>query len=194
MVANALAFLIQSLAGFFVLALLARFYLISHKVSFKNQLGQFVLALTNWMVLPTRRVLPSLRQYDTSSFVLAWLWACGMHGLLLSISPWPYVLGAPLSLLAIGLAGLLEVIKMSLYLLFGAVIGQALMSWVAPYNPMMPVFNALTNPWLRPLRKIIPPVGSIDITPMFLSLVIIVANIFVTGIQQNILASIRIAA
>ncbi|KAF0811765.1 hypothetical protein IGB42_03782 [Andreprevotia sp. IGB-42] len=190
MIANAMDFLIRSFAGFFILALLARFYMLALKAPFKNPLGQFIMALTNWMVLPTRRVLPAVRQYDSATFVVAWGWACSMYVLLLWLSPWPFAFGALQSVVAIALTGLLELLKMSLYLLFAAVIGQALLSWVAPYSPMMPLFNTLTTPFLRPLRRVIPPVGHVDITPMVLGIVIVVLNIFVAGGQQALLNGI----
>ena len=160
---RALEFLIRNIADFFVLVLLARFYLQALHVSFRHPLARFVLAMTNWIVLPLRRVVPAAGRFDTTTILLAWLIAFLMHVLLFLLAPWNAILSAPLSIVALMGAALLELVKMSLCLLFAAVIGQALMSWIAPYNPLMPVLNTLTNPFLRPLRRFIPPVGGVDI-------------------------------
>ncbi|SMC24465.1 YggT family protein [Andreprevotia lacus DSM 23236] len=195
MLANALDVLIRCVGGFIIWMLLARFYLLALKAQFNTPFGQFVMALTNWMVLPARRILPSVRQYDSATFVLAWLWACGMHVLLLWLSPWPYALLAPQGLLAIAVTGLLELLLVSMYLLMVALIGQAVLSWFAPrHHPAFSVINSLTTPFLRPLRRVIPPVGNVDITPMVLMLALLVLNVLVVGAQQTVLRSIPVAA
>ncbi len=195
MFTQTLAFLIRNVADFFVLLLLARLYLLAAKVSFRHPLTHFVLSMTNWIVLPLRRVIPAAGRFDTTSFVLALVLAFLMHALLLAITPWPFILASPLSLLALLVVALLELAKMSLYLLFAAVIGQALMSWISPYNPLMPVLNALTTPFLRPLRRFIPPVGGVDITPFVLILLIqLVLNVLFVQLEPLILQRVLIAA
>lgn len=195
MFSQTLGFLIRSLADFFVLLLLARLYLLAAKVSFRHPLAHFVLSMTNWIVLPLRRVIPSAGRFDTTSFILAWAVAFLMHVLLLMMSPWPFILASPASMAALLIAGLLELVKMSLYLLFAAVIGQALMSWLSPYNPLMPVLNALTMPFLQPLRRFIPPIGGVDITPFVLILVIqLVLNVFLAQLEPLVLQRVLIAA
>lgn len=192
---NTLTFLIRNIAEFFVLLLLARFYLLAAQVSFKHPLGQFVLALTNWIVLPVRRFLPPIRNYDSACLVLAFLVAVSMHVLLLTVAPWSFVFLSPFTIVAVVAAAILELVKMSLFLLFAVVIAQALMSWIAPYNPLMPVFNGLTAPFLRPLRRIIPPVGGVDITPLILILLIqLVLGVFVHELELQILQQVKIAA
>ncbi len=192
---RALEFLIRNIADFFVLVLLARFYLQALHVSFRHPLARFVLAMTNWIVLPLRRVVPAAGRFDTTTILLAWLIAFLMHVLLFLLAPWNAILSAPLSIVALMGAALLELVKMSLCLLFAAVIGQALMSWIAPYNPLMPVLNTLTNPFLRPLRRFIPPVGGVDITPLVLILLIqLVLNVLIAQLEPLILQSVLIAA
>lgn len=195
MFTQTLAFLIRNLADFFVLLLLARLYLQVAKVSFRHPMAHFVLSMTNWIVLPLRRIIPAAGRFDSTSFLLAWLVAFLMHVLLLTITPWPFILASPLSVLALLMVALLELVKMSLYLLFAAVIGQALMSWISPYNPLMPVLNALTTPFLRPLRRFIPPIGGVDITPLVLILLIqLLLNVFLIQLEPLILQRVLIAA
>ncbi len=195
MFSQTLAFLIRNLADFFVLLLLARLYLLAAKVSFRHPLTHFVLSMTNWIVLPLRRVIPAAGRFDSTSFILAWAVAFLMHVLLLLMTPWPFILASLASLVALLIAALLELVKMSLYLLFAAVIGQALMSWLSPYNPLMPVLDALTFPFLRPLRRFIPPIGGVDITPFVLILVIqLVLNVFLAQLEPLVLQRVLIAA
>ncbi|SFN92831.1 YggT family protein [Formivibrio citricus] len=192
---KALNFLIRNIAEFFVLLLLVRFYLQAARVSFRHPLAHFVLALTNWIVLPLRRIIPAAGRFDTTSFVLALVCAFLMHILLLLITPWPFILTSPLSLAALLLAAFVELVKMSLYLLFAAIIGQALMSWLSPINPLMPILNALTTPFLRPLRRFIPPIGGIDITPLVVVLLIqLVLNVLIGQLEILILQRVLIAA
>ncbi|XZG69568.1 YggT family protein [Chitinibacteraceae bacterium HSL-7] len=193
MLSEMLLFIVRSLGGFMILAFLARFFLQTSQTSFRTPVGQFVLALTNWAVLPVRRIIPPWRQYDTTSLLLAWLTALLMNAVLLMISPWVFALWNPLSAVALALVAVLEVAKMSLYLLLGAVIGQALMSWFAPYHPLMPMLNSLTGPFLRPLRRVIPPIGGVDITPIILLLVIqLILEVMLSRLTQLVLGLISV--
>ena len=167
MLSQILQFLLNTLFGFFVFVLLARFYLQLLRAPFRNPLGQFVTALTNWLVLPARRVIPGLFGLDLASLLLAWL----LQALLLFLL---YLLrggGVPVAagaLLALFLTlGLLEIVRSSLYLLIGVILIQAVISWVNPYAPMAPLFNALAAPFLRPFRRLIPPIGNVDLSPLF---------------------------
>lgn len=195
MLTSVLDFLLRNILDFFILLLLARFYFQAAKVSFRHPLGQFVLALTNWIVLPIRRVIPPIRGYDTTSIALAWLCALVMHTMLLAISPWPFNFMSGESILALVLIATLELFKMSLYLLFVAVIGQALMSWLSPYNPFMPIVSGLTAPFLRPIQKVIHPIGGVDITPFILILIIqLLLNVFVAQMEPFILQHVVVSA
>jgi YggT family protein len=192
---NTLNFLIRNLADFFILILLARFYMQAAQVSLKQPLGQFILALSNWIVLPVRRILRPVRAYDTASLVLAIFCAALMQVLLLAIAPWSFVFSSPMTLLAIAAVSLLEVIKMSLYLLFAAVLVQALLSWITPHSPLQPTLQQLTTPFLRPLRRMIPPIGGIDIAPLILLLLIqLLLNVFIAELELRILQHIKIVA
>lgn len=167
MFSQILRFLLDTVLGFFVFVLLARFYLQLLRAPFRNPLGQFVTALTNWLVLPARRLIPGMFGLDLASFLLAWL----IQGLLLFLL---YLLkgGSPGSASGV-LAGvffsvaLLELARFSLYLLIGVILIQAVISWVNPYAPLAPLFNALTAPFLRPFRRLIPPIGNVDLSPLF---------------------------
>ena len=162
-----LRFLLDTVFGFFVFVLLARFYLQLLRVPFRNPLGQFVTALTNWLVLPARRFIPAMFGLDLASFLLAW----GIEALMVFLL---YLLrGGGVGSAAGIVAGiffslaLLELARFSLYLLIGVILIQAVISWVSPHAPLAPLFNALTAPFLRPFRRVVPPIGNVDLSPLF---------------------------
>jgi YggT family protein len=167
MLSQILQFLLDTIFGFFVFVLLARFYLQLMRAPFRNPLGQFVTALTNWLVLPVRRFIPGMFGVDLASFLLAWLIEAGLLLLLYFLRGGGLAGGSGI---AIGLflsLSLLELVRYSLYLLIGVILIQAVISWINPYAPLAPLFNALTAPFLRPFRRLIPPIGNVDLSPLF---------------------------
>jgi YggT family protein len=164
---TALIYLLESLVSLFVLSALTRFYAQTFRASFRNPIAAFTLALTDWAVKPLRRIVPSIAGLDTASFLVAWLTLIVLWGiilLLLGTAPFHHPLFWPT---LAGLA-LIKLFKLSLYLLIGVVIVQAALSWVSPYHPMQPFFDALSKPFLRPLQRIIPLVGGVDLSPVLL--------------------------
>jgi YggT family protein len=155
-------FLVDTVVAFIVFLLLARFHFQWLRVPFRNPVGEFVLALTTWIVLPARRVIPGVAGLDLATLLLAWtLQALGLW-IQISIS------GAQPGPLAIVMVALVDLLRYSLYILVFAVIVQAVMSWINPYAPLAPVFDAMTRPFLRPLRRFVPPVANVDLTPLIL--------------------------
>jgi len=159
-------YLVEALFGFFVFMLLARFHFQWLRVSFRNQIGEFVIATTNWLVMPTRRFIPGLAGLDLPTLLLAWV--------LQTLCVWIVVAmrGVDAALIDVILRAALDLLRYSLYILVFAIIVQVVISWVNPYAPMAPVFNAVTAPFLRPLRRFIPPLAGVDLTPLVLLIVI----------------------
>jgi YggT family protein len=167
MVSQAIVFLLQTFLGLFSIALLLRFYLQLMRAPARNPVSQFLAALTDFAVRPARRVIPGLWGIDLSTLVLAWLVEfLLLVAVLLVIG---HAFGAEIGLSVVGLLLLagVNVLRASLYILIGALIVQAVLSWVAPQSPVAPVVNALTRPMLRPLQRRIPPVGAVDLSPLF---------------------------
>ena len=186
MLAQIILFILDTVCGFLTLALLVRFALQWARASFRNPLGQFIVAVTDWMVRPARRVVPGLFGLDLASLLLAWLWqviyqglALGLSGVLFAVTPAPVIV--------VVLLAALEVVKIGLYLLMGAVLVSAVFSWVNPYAPLAEVFNTLTRPLLRPFRRFIPPVGGVDLSPLALLLVLQIALFVLAGMRNSIL-------
>lgn len=170
-------FLVDTVVAFFVFLLLARFHFQWLRVPFRNPVGEFVLATTSWLVVPTRRVVPGLAGLDLPTLLLAWL--------LQALGLWAQaaMLGAEPGALTVAAIALVDLLRYSLYILVFAVIVQALLSWINPYTPMAPVFDALTRPFLRPLRRFVPLAGNIDLTPLILLVILYVLLIMVNHLR-----------
>jgi YggT family protein len=170
-------FLVDTVVAFFVFLLLARFHFQWLRVPFRNPVGEFVLATTSWLVVPTRRVVPGLAGLDLPTLLLAWL--------LQALGLWAQaaIVGAEPGALTVAAIALVDLLRYSLYILVFAVIVQALLSWINPYTPMAPVFDALTRPFLRPLRRFVPLAGNIDLTPLILLVILYVLLIVVNHLR-----------
>jgi YggT family protein len=155
-------FLVDTVVTFFVFLLLARFHFQWLRAPFRNPVGEFVVVATNWAVRPARRLIPPVAGLDVPTLLIAWL--------LQAASLWlqAAIVGADPGIGAILAVAAVDLLRYSVYILVFAVIVQAVMSWINPYAPLAPVFDSLTRPFLRPLRRFIPPVGSFDLTPLVL--------------------------
>ena len=170
-------FLVDTIVAFFVFMLLARFHFQWLRVPFRNPVGEFVLATTSWLVVPTRRVVPGRAGLDLPTLLLAWL--------LQALGLWAQaaMLGAEPGALTVAAIALVDLLRYSLYILVFAVIVQALLSWINPYTPLAPVFDALTRPFLRPLRRFVPLAGNVDLTPLILLVILYVLLIVVNHLR-----------
>ena len=167
MLIQAVIYVLTTLVNLFVLAVLMRFYAQAFRASFRNPIAQFVVAFTDWAVKPTRRIVPQLFGLDSASLIVAWVVEIVLWGAVLAL------LGTaafenPIFWAALVAYGLVMVIKLSIYLLMGVVVVQAVLSWVNPYHPIQPFFDSLCKPFLRPFQRIIPLVGGVDLSPMVL--------------------------
>lgn len=171
MLNGALILVLQAVAGFFTMLLLVRVFMRYMRISFIGQFGQFVLATTNWAVRPFQRILPIVAAIDLASLIPAWLIQAALAFVIALLTPVP--LGTPLAILAgSGIVGALELVSTALMLLMGAVILGAVLSWVNPYAPIIPMLSQLTRPFLRPFQRLIPAVSGIDLSPLVLLVVI----------------------
>lgn len=171
-------FLLNALVGFLSIALLLRFYMQAFRVSFANQLGAFVVQLTNGFVKPLRKVLPGLFGLDLASLLPAWL----LQALLVFVA---LALRGGLEMLPterlIGIVlwqGTLATLRLSIYLLIGALLLQAVLSWVNPYSPIGQPVAQLTRPFLAPIRRFVPPIANVDLSPLVAILLAQVVLIF----------------
>lgn len=169
MLSQALIFLLETAFNLLVLAALLRFFMQLLRAPFRNPVAQFVVALTDFAVKPLRRVIPGLGGLDLASLVFAWLAELLLLVLVFAIRYQTLPDGPALpALLTLSLIALL---RLTIYLLIGVLLVQAILSWVSPYHPMMPLFSTLTQPFLAPLRRFIPLVGGVDLSPLVLLVV-----------------------
>ena len=168
MLQQILSFLVDTAASFFVYLLLARFHFQWLGVPFRNQVGEFVVLATNWIVRPARRVVPPLGALDLATAVAAWLLQAialytlfALRGGDLGSAP-----GASAALIA--MVALIDLLRFSVYMLIFAVIVQAILSWVAPYAGAYPILDAITRRFLRPVRRFVPLIANIDLSPLVL--------------------------
>jgi YggT family protein len=168
LLSGALIFLVNTVCGLFVIALLLRFYLQWARASYRNPLSEFLQALTDFMVRPARRLVPGLWGLDLATLALAWLVQAAELALVLQIRGHAYGPEAGLAFTALVLLALVMLARVGLYIVIFAVIVQVVLSWVSPYHPLMPLANGMTRPFLRVFQRRIPPIGNVDLSPLFL--------------------------
>ena len=176
-----LAFLLDVAAGLLGGACLLRLYMQYQKIGFGNPVGRFVFALTDWLVLPLRRVLPAVGRWDTASLVGAWLLQLAQFGVL-------YLLagrGAGMELLPV--LALFGLLRLAISAVMVLMVVYAIMSWTRSDSPISDVIERLCAPLLRPLRKLIPLVGGIDLSPLALLVLLQVGAIILASLQAAVL-------
>lgn len=166
MIANAIQFLLETIFHLFVLAALLRFFMQVFRAPLRNPLAQFVNAVTDFAVLPARKFVPGWKGYDLASLFVAWLAEVVLQTFIIGLRNLP-ALSAGLHVFPVlALLAAVMLVKWCVYLLICVVFVQAIMSWFNPYHPLSPLLNSLTKPFLDPIRKMIPLVGNVDLSPL----------------------------
>jgi len=172
---QAILFLVETLLGFYELVLLLRLLLQLTRADFRNPIARAIVRLTNPVIVPLRRVLPPAGRIDTASvvavvaasiekvLVLLWLGGIGIAGVL-SLPPWLPVLRAVA----------VDLVRMLLQTWFWAIFGYALLSMVAPgaRSPAQALLASICEPILSRIRRVIPPIADIDLSPLWAGILI----------------------
>lgn len=171
---------INYLLGFFfdalLMVLVIRVWLQLVRADFYNPLSQFVVKVTNPIVIPFRRIIPGLGGIDLATLLLAYFVG------VLKFIVIPMLNGGPFDPLPAMFIGLLYLIKQTGFLLFVLMLVMAIMSWVVQgYNPTQVILHQLTDPFLKPIRKIIPPIGGLDLSILAAFLLLNVVNIMLSS-------------
>lgn len=175
-----ISFLLDVAAGLLGGACLLRLYMQLQRIPFGNPVGRFIFALTDWIVLPIRKILPGYRRWDWSSLIAAYLFELAQFGVL-----W-LLLGrgnggvVPL-LAAFGL------VRLAISGVIGLVIVYALLSWVNADSPIVDIIDRLCAPLLRPFRRLIPLVGGFDLSPLALLVLLQIAAIILANLQDALI-------
>lgn len=180
------SFLLQIATGLLVGLCLLRLYMQYHRVPLSarsgNPIGPLIFALTDWLVVPLRRIVPAVGRLDTASLIAALLIQLAQYTLLWVINGG---LGSPLHILLLSLFG---VVRLALSGLSVLVIVYAVLSWVQTHSPMMGLLARLVSPLLQPIRRILPLVGGIDLSPLVLLILLQVGGI----VLESLLAGMMI--
>ncbi|MEM7418780.1 MAG: YggT family protein [Pseudomonadota bacterium] len=156
---NATVFLIDTLFSLYLMVVILRLWLQIVQADFYNPLSQFVVKATHPIVGPLRRVIPSIGRFDTATFVLAVV-VCALKIVTLGL-----MFGGNLNPLGVAILSVIGVIKETLSLMFWVLLLRAILSWVSQgRSPVDYVLHQLTEPFLAPIRRIIPPLGGLDLS------------------------------
>lgn len=186
MIAQAVAFLVDTLGTLLIVALLLRFWLQVARAPFDNPLSGLLASVTDWGVKPLRRVVPGLWGLDLATLVLAWLVAWALNIILALIEPRLVldVAGAGVAGVGVGLAalaGLVQLVRLFIYMVIVALLVLMLLSWVNPHSPLGPLLELLLRPFLRPIRSRLKPLSGFDLSPLVLLILCQLALILVVG-------------
>jgi YggT family protein len=140
-------------------------------------IGSYVLPLSNWIVIPLRRIIPSIGRFDVASFVAAYLLILGKVSILLWISG---VFLPSLSWLMIAFIDLLDLILSGLV---GLVFASVILSWVSAGSQVQYLVSLLVDPLISPIRKALPNFGALDLSPLVLLLILQVLQIVVSNLR-----------
>ncbi len=159
---NPLQFLVETLFGFYILLVMLRFFLQRVRADFYNPLSQMLVRLTDPALRPLRRRIPGYWGVDWAAVLLMWLLqslALLLVMLLLGLGLQP--------LMAMGLA-LPKLVVLAINVFIFAIVIEAVFSWISPgrYNPLASLSSSLAYPILRPVRRFLPPIAGIDLSPM----------------------------
>ncbi|MBI5891486.1 MAG: YggT family protein [Nitrosomonadales bacterium] len=184
MLGEALSFLLDVLVQPFAAVLLFRFHAVWLQAPMRNPIGEFLMALTDFVVLRARRFIPAVRGLDSATLLLAF----AVEFLYLGASLW--LQGYAFE--TFPLAGLLawtavKLLKISIYLLISTLLVEAILSWVNPHTPLAPMLYAVNRPFLQPLRRSIPPVGNVDLSVLILLILCqLILIVPIGGLEQAV--------
>ena len=165
---------IHTLVNLYLLALLLRLLLQLARADFYNPISQFLVSVTQPVLAPLRRLIPSIGKVDSATIVAVLVLQMITTAVLVLIKG--YGLPNPLSLFIWGALGTIGIV-VNIY--FFGILASIIISWVAPgsYNPSILLLRQLTEPVMAPFRKLIPPMGGLDLSPIFVILAINVVKV-----------------
>lgn len=179
---NAGVFLVKTIFGLYLLAIMLRFLLQWARADFFNPISQFVVKITNPLLKPLRRLIPGFFGLDFAAVVLMLVIKLIELSLVQAIVGGAWVFSG---LLVVALA---ELLSLALDVFFFSILIQVILSWVNPgaHNPAVGLLHALNEPLLRPARRLIPPIGGLDLSPLVVMLVLQLASMLLVRPLQDI--------
>ena len=177
------AYVVQTFLSLYLIAMLLRFLLQVVRADFYNPICQFLVKVTNPLVIPLRRVIPAVAGIDVASLLLAFLLqiACIAALVFIKLGGFP-----PIGILLIG--GALGVVALLVNIYFFALLAMIILSWVAAgsRHPAIYLLYQITEPVMAPFRKVLPNMGGLDFSPI---LVFILINIIQIALRHTAAAA-----
>jgi YggT family protein len=173
---NAVIFIVDTLLSLALFAALLRLFLQWSRADFRNPICQTVVRVTNPLVMPLRRILPPVRKIDTASVVTVLIVAFARVAIIDELSRY----GLPAAPIWVREA-LIDIVRYALNTYFWAIVFYAVLSLIAPgdYSPAQSLLTSLCEPVLRPFRRLMKPIGGLDLSPLWAGLAIQVVLRFV---------------
>lgn len=160
-----IANLLSTLLGLYTSVVLLRVWLQATRADFYNPLSQFVVKVTQPILGPLRKILPRFGRWDLAGIILAFVVSY------VQVFLYTYLQGGEIIVNQFLINGLSNLLTSAYYLLFGVLILRAILSWVSQGNNPIQYFTIqLTEPILSPIRRVIPPIGGIDLSILVLIL------------------------
>ncbi len=181
--ANPAVFLINTVFGFYILAVMLRFLFQLVEADFYNPISQFLVRITHPPLRLLRRIVPSIGRLDSASLVMMLL----LQMLAIYLA---YVIqgGGQVAIGVLVASAIMQLVNLAFNVFIYAIIIQAIMSWINPdpYNPVFSLLSQLTEPILRPCRSIIPLMGGLDLSPLLALVGLQVTKMLIMPLLQNI--------
>ncbi len=159
---NPALYLVDALFGLYLIAIMLRFLLQLVRANFHNPICQFLVKITNPPLVPLRRIIPGFKGVDVASLFL--LFTVQIAAILLKL----LIIGKSFSIVALIPIAIADLLSLALNVFMVAILIQVVLSWVAQgaYNPLTSTLYSLTDPVLSPVRRVIPPIGGMDLSPL----------------------------
>lgn len=155
-----LIFLVSTLFDLYLFILVVRVLLALAGANYYDPITQFVVRCTDFAVKPLRRIIPNFRGIEVATIVLIFALELVKYVLITSLN------GSSLAIPGLAIIAAADTLKMFLQTYFYAIILQAILSWVQPGSPVNMLLYRITAPILRPIQRLVPNVGGIDISPI----------------------------
>ena len=176
-IGNAATFLIETLFGLYILIVMLRLLLQWARADFYNPLSQLIVKATQPVLAPLRRTLPAVGRIDLACLVF--LIALQFAELWLITG----ILGRRAPASAIFVFSIAELVQLAIYVFLFSILIQVVMSWINPrsYNPLLGILYSLNEPLLAPARRLVPPIGGLDLSPIAVMVVLQLVSILLVG-------------
>ncbi|WPB59454.1 YggT family protein [Xylophilus sp. GOD-11R] len=175
------SFLLDALVSVVGGACLVRFVMQRQRIPFSNPVGRLVMALSDWIVLRLRKLVPSISGWDTSSLLAAYLLVLAKLLLLWAL------LGARSGIYVLPVVALFGLAQLAISMFTALLVILAILSWVQPFSPILPVLDRVCAPLLTPLRRALPQVGGFDFSPLVLLLILQVIGMLLGALQAEVI-------